>query len=94
MNSVIVLWVSCKPASKGGFRSPLDYRAWVSNTPHPSFLACPPPMQCMHSLERERLRQGDPGETRHLLGKLCPCPLTSQPSQKNPLPQPGPHSTT
>lgn len=75
MNSVIVLWVSCQPASKGDFRSPLDFRAGVSNTPHPSFLACPPPRQCRHYLERAKLSQGHPGETRHLLGKLCLCLL-------------------
>lgn len=58
MSSVIVLWLSCKLASKGGFRSPLDYRARFSNTPHPSFLACPPPMQCMHYAEGGQAKSG------------------------------------
>lgn len=69
---VIILWISCKPASEGGFGSPLDPRAPVSKAAHPPFLACPPPMQCVHHLEGERPSLEDPGKARFLLGKLCP----------------------
>lgn len=38
---VIVLWISCKPASEGGFRSqiPFGLQGPVSNASHPSYLA-------------------------------------------------------
>lgn len=59
---MIILWIPCKPASKGGFRSLLDLGAPVSDTPHPFFLACPP-THAVHALFGEgKAESGGPWE--------------------------------
>lgn len=89
---VIVLRISCKPAIKGGFRSPLDDRAQASNVPPPSFLA----LSTIHAVHAAIWKgKGEVWGTlgklgaRYLLGKLFHAHLPPSYHRSTPCHGPG-----